>query len=99
MPWQQSLPFLLQHPVGVSLVNGQGVSGVLCGFDNQQIYLMEYLYQSQFATKHCSYDTIRNSRPSLLVPCTSARWFTKNLQKPDTLGMSGLLPAKKQNNL
>jgi sRNA-binding regulator protein Hfq len=67
MPWQQSLPFLLQHPVGVSLVNGQGVSGVLCGFDNQQIYLMEYLYQSQFATKHCSYDTIQDITP--FPPC------------------------------
>jgi hypothetical protein len=29
MAWQQNIRFLLGKPVGVSLVNGQGVSGIL----------------------------------------------------------------------
>lgn len=67
MPWQLRLPFLIHQPVGVSLVNGQGVSGILCGFDHGSIYLMEYLYQSQFATKHYSYAQIQNITP--FPPC------------------------------
>ncbi len=63
MPWQLMLPFLINQPVGVSLVNGQGVSGILCGFDNGSIYLMEYLYQTQFATKHYPYTQIQNITP------------------------------------
>ena len=60
MPWQLMLPYLTNQPVGVSLVNGQGVSGILCRFDSEGIYLMEYLYQSQFATKHYLYGQIQN---------------------------------------
>ena len=60
MPWKQKLPFLKHRPVGVSLTNGQGVSGVLCGSDNENIYLLEYLYQSQFATKHYPFDQIQD---------------------------------------
>ncbi|MHB8171721.1 MAG: LSm family protein [Thermincolia bacterium] len=63
MPWQLRLPGLLHHPVGVSLVNGQGVSGILCGFDNRNIYLLEYLYHSQFATKHYSIGQIHDITP------------------------------------
>lgn len=63
MPWQMRLPFLLQRPVGVSLTNGQGVSGVLCSVDNMHIYLMEYLYQSQFALKHYPIYQIRDILP------------------------------------
>lgn len=60
MPWQQKLPVLIHRPVGVSLINGQGVSGILCGTDNQSIYLLEYLYQSQFATKHYPFNQIQD---------------------------------------
>jgi len=63
MPWHQMLPFLINQPVGVSLVNGQGVSGVLCSFNSRGIYLMEYLYQSQFATKNYLYNQIQNITP------------------------------------
>jgi hypothetical protein len=63
MPWQLKLPFLMNQPVGVSLVNGQGVSGILCGFDTGQIFLMEYLYQSQFATKHYPFNMIQDITP------------------------------------
>lgn len=48
----QKAQHLVGQPVGISLQNGQGASGVLCGYDPQQIYVMEYLYHTQFATKH-----------------------------------------------
>lgn len=63
MPWQLRLPYLINRPVGVSLANGQGVSGILCSVANGQIYLLEYLYHSQFATKHYSFDEIQDVLP------------------------------------
>lgn len=63
MPWQFMLPFYINQPVGVALVNGQGVSGILCRFDSEGIYLFEYLYQSQFAMKHYHYGQIQNITP------------------------------------
>ena len=52
--------YLINQPVGVSLVNGQGVSGILCGVTNREIYLLVYLYHSQFATKHYPLSQIQN---------------------------------------
>ena len=69
MPWQLRLPFLINKPVGVSLINGQGVSGVLCSVSGGQIFLLEYLYQSQFATKHYSFNEIQDITP--FPPCYS----------------------------
>lgn len=63
MPWRQMIPYLMNRPAGVSLTNGQGVSGVLCGADGNSIYLLEYLYHTQFATKHYSYYQIQNIMP------------------------------------
>jgi hypothetical protein len=63
MPWQLRLPFLMNKPVGVSLANGQGVSGILCSSANGQIYLLEYLYASQFATKHYAFNEIQDILP------------------------------------
>lgn len=63
MPWQQNLWSLINKPVGVSLADGTGVSGVLCSYDHEQIYLLQYLYHSQFATMHYSYDQIQNILP------------------------------------
>ena len=63
MPWQTKLPFLVNKYVGVSLSNGQGAAGKLCSFDTTSIYLLEYLYQSQFATKHYQYSEIQNITP------------------------------------
>jgi len=63
MPWQLRLPYLINKPVGVSLANGQGVSGILCSVANGQIYLLEYLYQSQFATKHYAFNEIQDVLP------------------------------------
>ena len=63
MPWQSDLPRLMNQPVGFSLRNGQGVSGVLCDVSNGTVYLMEYLYHTQYATKHYSFDEIQNITP------------------------------------
>jgi hypothetical protein len=40
------------RPIGVSLVDGTGVSGILCSIEGGFIYVIEYLYHTQFATKH-----------------------------------------------
>jgi hypothetical protein len=63
MPWQLKLPFLINQPVGVSLINGQGVSGILCYIANGEIYLLEYLYHTQFATKHYPFSQIQDIHP------------------------------------
>ncbi|MDM5188908.1 hypothetical protein QUF99_16755 [Bacillus sp. DX4.1] len=60
MPWQQKVQYLIGQPVGVSLVNGQGTSGVLCNVYGGHIYLYEYLYQSQFAMKHYDFRKIQD---------------------------------------
>ncbi|WP_342045933.1 hypothetical protein [Bacillus sp. OTU530] len=63
MPWQQYMSSLIGQPVGVSLMNGQGTSGVLCNVDGGYIYLMEYLYHTQFAMKHYDLRQIQDIRP------------------------------------
>jgi hypothetical protein len=63
MPWQYMLPYLINQNVGVSLANGQGVAGKLCSYDGTSIYLLEYLYQTQFALKHYLYSEIQNVTP------------------------------------
>ena len=70
MPWQLKLPYLINKPVGVSLKNGQGVSGILCKAEGGEIYLLEYLYHTQFATKHYPFDDIQDiiQFPSCYVP-------------------------------
>lgn len=52
--------YLINQPVGVSLANGQGVSGILCRVTNREIYLLVYLYHSQFATKRYPLNQIQN---------------------------------------
>lgn len=63
MPLKKKLKYLINQPVGVSLKNGQGVSGILCSVTNDEIYLIEYLYQSQFATKHYPLHQIQDINP------------------------------------
>lgn len=63
MQWRQNLRFLINQPVGVSLITGQGVSGILCDVTNREIYLLEYLYQTQFAMRHYSLTQIQDVRP------------------------------------
>jgi hypothetical protein len=67
MPWQQKIRYLMGQPVGISLTNGQGVSGILCNAYGGEIYVMEYLYQSQFALKHYDERMIQDINP--FPPC------------------------------
>lgn len=70
MSWYTKALGLIGQPVGVSFVNGQGVTGVLCSVTGGNVVLMEYLYQSQFATKHYPSNTIQdiNSFPGCSMP-------------------------------
>lgn len=43
---QEKLQFLIYQSVGVSLINGQCVSGILCAVSNGEMYLLEYLYHT-----------------------------------------------------
>ncbi|MFB7142365.1 hypothetical protein ACFCYN_22365 [Gottfriedia sp. NPDC056225] len=60
MPWQQKIRYLIGKPVGVSLRNGQGTSGILCGISGEKILVIEYLYQAQFALKQYSFFMIQD---------------------------------------
>jgi hypothetical protein len=61
---------LVGQPVGLSLANGQGVTGVLCSLSEGNVVLQEYLYQSQFATKRYPYDAVQdvNAFPGCSIP-------------------------------
>lgn len=59
MSWQQKIQYLVGQPIGVSFVNGQGTSGILCGASDGKLLVIEYLYQSQFALKQYDFYTIR----------------------------------------
>ncbi|WP_368505341.1 hypothetical protein AB3N04_06770 [Alkalihalophilus sp. As8PL] len=60
MQWQQKIPYLLNQPIGVSFANGTGTSGVLCDASERTLYVLEYLYHSQFALKQYDYATIQD---------------------------------------
>ncbi len=74
MPWQRQIYRLIGKPVGLSLRNGKGVSGVLCDVRNGVVYLQEYMYQDQFALKKYRFESIDNvySFPN----CTRRNPFT-----------------------
>lgn len=63
MPWNNTIRFLINQPVGVSLTDGTGVSGILCSITHNEIYLMEYLYHTQFALKHYLLSQVQNVLP------------------------------------
>ncbi|MEO4052906.1 hypothetical protein [Solibacillus sp. CAU 1738] len=60
MPWQQKISFLIGQPVGISLTNGQGTSGILCGVSGGKLLVIEYLYQAQFALKQYDFYMIHD---------------------------------------
>ncbi|CAN7322882.1 hypothetical protein [Paenibacillus sp. LjRoot56] len=63
MPIQQKAYALIGRPVGVSLMDGTGVSGILCSVQGGSIYVIEYLYHTQFATKHYTFNQVRDILP------------------------------------
>ncbi|WP_409340873.1 hypothetical protein [Paenibacillus sp. MBLB4367] len=58
---------LIGRNVGISLANGQGVSGVICGVRQNEVYVLQYLYHTQFATFHYPVSGIRDILP--FPPC------------------------------
>nr|WP_248930802.1 hypothetical protein [Paenibacillus hamazuiensis] len=71
MSVEQKALALIGHPAGISLKNGQGVSGVLCGVQSGQLFVMQYLYASQFATFHYPLNDIRDIHPFPSCPSRS----------------------------
>lgn len=60
MPWQDKIIYLIGKPVGISLSNGQGTSGILCSISDKKLLIIEYLYQSTFAIKQYDFYMIQN---------------------------------------
>ncbi|KAA0965853.1 hypothetical protein FQ087_06185 [Sporosarcina sp. ANT_H38] len=71
MPWHQKIGYLIGQPVGISLTNGQGTSGILCGTSNGQLLVIEYLYQAQFALKKYDFHMIQDVNG--FPPCQNQR--------------------------
>lgn len=67
MRWEQNLYRMMGKAVGISFRNGQATSGILCDADNDMIYITEFLYRDQFATKHYAKNTIHDIM--LFPPC------------------------------
>jgi len=57
-PWQHKINYLMGQPIGISLANGQGTSGILCGVSNGKLLVIEYLYQTQYALKQYDFSMI-----------------------------------------
>ncbi|EFM10342.1 conserved hypothetical protein [Paenibacillus curdlanolyticus YK9] len=64
---QQKASMLIGRPVGLSMRNGTGVTGVLCAVQNGELFLLQYLYQSQFATFHYPFSQVADIMP--FPPC------------------------------
>ncbi|TVX86852.1 hypothetical protein [Paenibacillus agilis] len=62
-PWYQKAIQLQGQPVGVSLANGQGISGLLCSISGGTVVIQEYLYQNQFAAKQYPFAAIQDINP------------------------------------
>lgn len=71
MRWEQKIRNLMGKPIGISFKNGQGTSGILCKADGTKLYVMEYLYQSQFALKQYDYSMINDING--FPPCKNER--------------------------
>ena len=53
------IKLLIGQPIGVAFKNGLSVSGVLCDADEDEICLLEYLYQQKFVQKYYDYNLIQ----------------------------------------
>ena len=73
MPWQDKVGQLIGQPVGVSLSNGRGTSGILCSVSGGKVFVLEYLYKSQFALKQYDYRLVQDING--FPPCQSRQLF------------------------
>lgn len=53
------IKLLIGQPIGVSFKSGLSVSGVLCEATEEEISLMEYMFQAKFIQKYYEIDTIQ----------------------------------------
>lgn len=60
---QQKAMSMIGRQDGLSLKNGQGVSGMLCSVQGGQLFLLQYLYASQFATFHYAFNDVADIHP------------------------------------
>lgn len=60
MEWHHKINYLIGQPIGISLANGQGTSGILCGISDGKLLVIEYLYQAQFALKQYDFYLIQD---------------------------------------
>lgn len=60
MPEQLNITDSIGQPIGITFLNGQGTSGVLCDAKDNTLFVIEYLYQTQFAMKQYPYSSIQN---------------------------------------
>jgi len=67
MSVQQKASLLIGRPVGLSMRNGTGVSGILCAVQGGELYVLQYMYQTQFATFHYPLNQIADILP--FPPC------------------------------
>lgn len=72
MPFDFNLIYMINQPVGVSLIDGRGASGILCNVTEREIYLLEYLYHTQFALKHYPLNIVQAVYP--FPPCNGSGW-------------------------
>ncbi|MBT2687723.1 hypothetical protein J7I93_05995 [Bacillus sp. ISL-47] len=73
MLWQQKVSYLIGQPVGISLANGQGTSGILCDISEGKLLVIEYLYQSQFALKQYEFYMIQDIHA--FPPCQNQQLY------------------------
>ncbi|MFJ8262748.1 hypothetical protein ACIQ4I_12470 [Rummeliibacillus sp. NPDC094406] len=73
MPWQHKIAYLIGQPVGISLSNGQGTSGILCGVSDGKLLVIEYLYHTQFALKKYDFHMIQDING--FPPCNNQRLY------------------------
>ncbi|OCA85336.1 hypothetical protein [Pseudobacillus wudalianchiensis] len=71
MPWQDKVSQLMGQPVGISFSNGQGTSGILCRVSGGKVFVIEYLYKTQFALKQ--YDSRVIQDINGFPPCQNRR--------------------------
>lgn len=60
---QNKAQALIGRPAGIALRDGTGVSGVICSVHGGEVYVLQYLYQTQFATFHYPFNQIRDIHP------------------------------------
>ncbi|MFC5557874.1 hypothetical protein ACFPN4_01865 [Ureibacillus thermophilus] len=48
----EKIKYLIGKPIGVHFKNGLSVSGVLCDVSDEEISIIEYLYQEKFIQRY-----------------------------------------------